>query len=142
MGGFDLLDSNDFYVMKSLLVGDFEAEIKIYFFNRWVSHFVSLPHAQCTLTIGSRMRGTVYAYKAQNIWRFLIVHGAYAKGMLTIPYRMRRVCLQFATACAGYAYNSLPHAQGTLTICYRMRRVRLQFVTACAGYAYNLLPHA
>jgi hypothetical protein len=47
---------------------------------------------------------------------------------------MRRVCLQFATACAGYAYSSLPHVQGTLTIRYRMRRVRLQFATACLEY--------
>ncbi len=57
---------------------------------------------------------------------------SYAAHMRTICYRMRRVRLQFATACA----------QGTLTIRYRMRRVRLQFTTAHAGYAYNLLLHA
>ena len=30
----------------------------------------------------------------------------------------------FATACAAYASNLLPHAAPTLAICYRMRRLR------------------
>ncbi len=103
-----------------------------------------LPHAQCTLTTCYRMRSTVYAYKAQNIWRFL----SYTAHTLTICFRMRRVrlqfttacalCrvrLQFATACTGYTYNLLPHAQGTLTIRYHMRRVRLRFATECLEYA-------
>ncbi len=52
------------------------------------------------------MPRTVYAYKAQNIWSFLLYTAPSAQGMLKIRYCMRRVCLQFATACLEYAYKA------------------------------------
>jgi hypothetical protein len=104
---------------------------------------------------------TVCVVNATNWWKF---EGflTYALSALTNFSRMCSILLQFATACAVYAYyfilyvqctliffavcaeyvnNLLPYAQSTLKICYRMCRVCLQFATACAGYAYNLLPY-
>ncbi len=44
----DLLDSNDFYVMKSLWVGDFEAGINFFFTDGLIRViFFPLLHAQC-----------------------------------------------------------------------------------------------
>ncbi len=48
---FDLFDFNDFYVLKSLQVGDFRNEIKIFFFFNvgQICILSLLAYAQCTL---------------------------------------------------------------------------------------------
>ncbi len=73
MWDFDLLDSNDFYVMESLKVDNFRAEKKLIILQmlQICDLMLLLPHVQCTLIICYRMRGvcllivtayTVYAY--------------------------------------------------------------------------------
>jgi hypothetical protein len=47
---FDLFDFNDFYVIKSLQVGDLRAEIKTIFYVGQIRTILSLlVYAQCTL---------------------------------------------------------------------------------------------
>ncbi len=48
---FFLFDFNDFYVIKSLQVGDLRAEIKNYFFKVWARCTILslLGYAECTL---------------------------------------------------------------------------------------------
>ncbi len=102
-----------FFIMKSLQVGDFRDEIKIL-------HFLQM--------------GEIWAIL------FLLPH---APSTLANCYRMRSIRQHWATACAAYASNWLPHtqhtlakhrifdnllpyAQCTLANCYRMRSIRLQ----------------
>ncbi len=57
MWNFNLMDSNAFYIMKSLEVGDFRAEIEIlHFLQLGYIRVNLLPYAQLTLAICYRMR--------------------------------------------------------------------------------------
>jgi hypothetical protein len=66
------------------------------------------------LAIGTHMRSTVYAYKAQTIWRFF----CRTWHTPTICYRMRTI---------QYAYYLLPYAH--------FHSVGLLFADLCAVYA-------
>jgi hypothetical protein len=76
---------------------------------------------------------------------FLLPH---APSMLANCYHMRGIRKQWATACAAYARNWLPHAQHTLAkhrifddlLTYA--QCTLAIATVCAAYACELLLYA
>ncbi len=71
MGDFDVLDFNDFFIMKSIQVGDLRAEIKFL-------HFLQMGHF---------VLATVCAVYASKLL-------PYAPSSLAKCYRMRRIRLQ------------------------------------------------
>ncbi len=123
--------------MKFIYVGDLRAEIKFLHFLQMgeiLDILFQLPHAPSTLANCYHMRrlrqqsATTYTcnllpYAPSTLEKHTILHG-------------------FATACAVYASNLLPHAMHMLANCYLMRCLRQQFATVCAVYTSNLQPHA